>query len=194
MRYIVIALSLTLVSGWHKAIARQEPKPAPPISAESNQEKLILEDGTPVKLKLLRALSSTTEKTDAKVEFEIIEEVKVGDVIVIACGATATGTVIEARPARRMGRTGKLDVRIDSAQLANGQKVALRAVRKAPNGSRTAEVAMGVAAAGLLFFPAAPLFLLFKGENINVPKDTLVTSFVNGNHQLQRTDFSSSAK
>lgn len=163
------------------------PAPAAPLSAES--DSLILEDGAPVKLRLLRELSSTKEQPGATVEFAVIEEVKVGSLIVIARDATAIGTVLEARPARRLGRTGKLDVRVDVVQLTNGKKARLRAIRRGPDGSRAGEVAMTVAAAGLLFFPVAPLLLLQKGENIHVPQGTLVTAFIHGEHTLPRAEF-----
>lgn len=158
-------------------------------SSVSDSEKLLLEDGTPVKLKLLRDLSSTKDKPGAAVEFEVIEDVTVGAIVLIKKGAAALGTVIDARPAKRAGRAGKLDVRIDSVQLANQSKMTLRAVRKGPDGSRKGEVALAVAAAGLLFFPVAPMFLLMKGENISVPQGTLVTAFIDGEHTFTRQDF-----
>lgn len=160
-----------------------------PSVTEKSAFQFGLEDGTPVKLKLLRDLSSGKNKTGEAVEFEVIEEVKVGEVIVIRSGAKATGTIIEAHPARRMGRTGKLSVRIDAVELVSGEKVPLRAVRHSPNGSHAKQVAANVAISGLLFFPAAPLFLLKKGEDISVPKNTLVTSFIHGDRPLEAAKF-----
>jgi hypothetical protein len=189
-RDVAILLSLLLsTSGPALVCARAVPRAAQQPSAGAATSGFVLTDGTPVKLKLLRALSSTREKTGDAVEFEVIEEVKVGEVTVIQRGAKAKGVVIEARPAGRMGRTGKLSVKIETVQLLNQGQAALRAVRASPNGSRAKDVALNTTVAGLLFFPVAPLFLLQKGENINVPQGTLVTAFINGDHALDRAKF-----
>lgn len=181
---VIAILSATLLLMNSPLLASAQDAQQP--SAQSN---FVLEDGTPVKLKLLRALSSTQEKVSDVVEFEVIEEVKVSDIIVIQRGAKAKGVVFEARPAGRIGRTGKLSVKIETVQLVNQEQAALRAVHASPNGSRAKDVALNTTVAGLLFFPVAPLFLLQKGENINIPQGTLVTSFINGDHALDRAKF-----
>src|SRR5690349_19377485 len=77
---------------------------------------LRLEDGTPVKLRLSRTLSSESAQQDERVDFDVLEEVKLGDLVVIPKGAIAWGTVTEAQAKRRMGRGGKLNVNIDSVR------------------------------------------------------------------------------
>lgn len=79
-----------------------------------------LEDGTPIKLRLSRTISSADAQVDERVDFEVLEEVKVVDTSVIPKGSVAWGTVTEAQPKRRMARGGKLDVNIDSVRLADG--------------------------------------------------------------------------
>ena len=150
---------------------------------------LILPDGTPVRLKTGRDLSSATEKKDALVDFEVSEDVKVQDRLVIPRGSVALGQVILAQPKRRMGRTGKLEVAVTSVQLATGEKVPLRATQTAPDGNRVGTVATAVAVTGVLFFPAAPLFLLMKGKDIFIPKGTPVTAYVNGERELEAARF-----
>ena len=73
--------------------------------------------------------SSADAKAGEKVDFEVLEDVKFGDVIVIQHGAMAIGTVTEAHPKRRMGRAGKLNINIDYVQLVSGEKAPLRAVK-----------------------------------------------------------------
>jgi hypothetical protein len=60
-----------------------------------------LEDGTPVKLKLNRTVSSADAHVNDTVDFEVLEQVTVHDDIVIPRGAIALGTVTEAEPKRR---------------------------------------------------------------------------------------------
>src|SRR5512146_2707613 len=79
-----------------------------------------LEDGTPVRLRLTRNLTSASDKTGDTVDFEVLEDVSVNGVVVIPRGATAWATITEAQPKRRMGRGGKLDVNIDSVRLRDG--------------------------------------------------------------------------
>jgi len=102
---------------------------APPVQAIKVPLAFGLEDGTPVKIRITRTISSADAKVDEKVDFEVLEETKIGDVLVIPRGGIAWGTVTEAQPKRRMGRAGKLNVNIDSVRLVNGEKVAMRAVK-----------------------------------------------------------------
>ncbi len=155
---------------------------------------LVLPDGTPVKLKLGRDLSSATEKVDALIDFEVLEEIKINETVVVPRGGLALGRVTLARPRRRMGRTGKLEITIEKLQLASGQKVPLRATQAAPEGSRVGRVAMATAAAGVLFFPAAPFFLLIKGRDLQIPKGTLVTAYVSGDQKLDASQLAAPAK
>ena len=52
-----------------------------------------LEDATPVKLRLTRNLSSADATTGDRVDFEVLEDIKVKDLIVIPRGGIAWGTV-----------------------------------------------------------------------------------------------------
>lgn len=52
-----------------------------------------LEDGTPIKLRLTRNLSSADATTGDLVDFEVLEDVKVKDVIVVPRGGLALATI-----------------------------------------------------------------------------------------------------
>src|SRR5258708_6307821 len=75
-----------------------------------------LEDGTPIKLRLTRNLSSADATTGERVDFEVLEDIKVKDVIVVPRGGLALATVTEAQAKRRMARGGKLNVNIDDGK------------------------------------------------------------------------------
>jgi hypothetical protein len=191
-KILITAFSIALALNAPSLALAQEKKSEAGVATPQQDKPAFefgLEDGTPVKLKLLRDLSSAKERAGEPVEFEVIEEIRAGDALIVKQGARAFGTVVQARPARRMGRTGKLDVRIDAVEMMNGEKAPLRAVRYGPDGSHAKNVAANVALSGLLFFPVAPFFLLQKGDDIKVPKGTLVTAFVNGNLPLERAKF-----
>lgn len=146
-------------------------------------------DGTPVRLRLSRNLSSKEAKTGENVDFEVLDDIKVGDTVVIPKQSSAIATITQAKPAGRLGRGGKLDVNIDYVRLTTGEKIALRAAKEGKGDNRTGTMTTGLVAAGILFFPAAPLFLFVKGKNINVAKGTEVTAYVNGDFPLDRSKF-----
>jgi hypothetical protein len=189
--------AVCLAAMLHTALARHQTPQTPPRDAGPAQaaqdtpaaSAFALSNGTPVKLKVARDLSSATEKPGALVDFEVVEEVTIGETVVIPRGSLALGKVIAAQPKRRMGRTGKLEVGVESVRLASGETAPLRATQTAPDGSRVGTVTTVVVASGILFFPAAPLFLLIKGKDIFIPKGTLVTAYINGDVPLDVKKF-----
>lgn len=148
-------------------------------------------EGTPIKLRLSRTISSADAKIGETIDFEVLEDVKAGDSIVIARGGTALGTVTNAKPKGRMGKGGKLDINIDSVRLVNGEKVALRAVKETKGGSHTGAMTGAIVATSILFFPAAPFFLFMKGKDITIPKGTEISAYVNGDSSLNPKQFTS---
>jgi hypothetical protein len=148
-----------------------------------------LEDGTPIKLRLTRNLSSADATTGERVDFEVLEDIKVKDVIVVPRGGLALATVTEAQHKRRMARGGKLDVNIDDVRLVDGEKAPLRAVKEVKGGGHTGAMTGAMIGTAIVFFPAAPLFLFMHGKDITIPKGTEVTAYVNGDIPLDPVRF-----
>jgi hypothetical protein len=148
-----------------------------------------LEDGTPIKLRITRNLSSADATTGDRIDFEVLEDIKVKDVIVVPRGGLALGTVTEAQSKRRMARGGKLDVNIDDVRLVDGEKAPLRAVKEVKGGGHTGAMTGAMVATAIVFFPAAPLFLFMKGKDITIPKGTEITAYVNGDIPLDPKRF-----
>ena len=153
-----------------------------------------IEDGTPVKLRLTRNLSSGTDKKGDTVDFEVLEDVSVQGVVVAPRGGVAWATITDAQPKRRMGRGGKLDVNIDALRLIDGEKIALRAVKENKGGGHVGAMTGAMVATGIVFFPAAPLFLFMHGKDINIPKGTEITAYVAGNIPLEKSKFDSTVQ
>jgi len=158
-------------------------------SASGTSGGPILEEGTPVKLRISRTVSSADAQVGDTVDFEVLEEVKVGNWVVIPKGGTAWATVTAAEAKIRMARGGKLDMNIDSVRLADGEKAALRAVKDVKGGGHTGAMTGGMVATAIVFWPAAPFFLFMHGKDITVPKGTEITAYVNGNFPLDVTKF-----
>jgi hypothetical protein len=154
----------------------QVPKPAP--------IKPTLEDGTPVKLRIGQTASSADAHVGQTVDFEVLEEVKIGATLIILKGGIAWATVTEAQSKTRMGRGGKLNMDIDSVRLVDGEKIALRAIKDVKRGGHVGAMAGAMVATGIVFFPAAPLFLFMHGKDITIPKGTEITAYGNGDVPL----------
>jgi len=148
-----------------------------------------LDDGTPVRLRINRTISSEDAKVGDTVDFEVLEDVNSHDVILIPRGGIALATITEAQSKRRMGRAGKLNVNIDNVKLVDGEKVALRAVKEVKGGSHTGAMTGAIVATAIVFFPAAPLFLFMKGKDITIPKGTEITAYINGDVPLDPKKF-----
>ena len=152
-----------------------------------------LEDGTPVKLRFSQTVSSADAHLNDRVEFEVLEDIKIADVLIIPKSGIAWGTVTEAQPKRRMARGGKLEIVLDSVRLVDGERAALRATKEAKGGGHTGAMTAGIVVTGLLLWPAAPFFLFMHGKDISIPKGTEVPTFVNGNFSLDLSKFQQSA-
>lgn len=160
----------------------QEQKAATPV-------QFTLLDGAPVKLQIKQSVSSADAVVSQPVAFEVTEAVLVNGVVVIPKGASAMGRVTEAVPKRRMGRAGKLEIVLEYVRLADTDQVPVRAVKDAKGKGRTGAMTVGIVATGLLFWPAAPLFLLMHGKDITVPAGAEVTGYVNGDQKLEAAKF-----
>jgi hypothetical protein len=182
------------------ALSQQNAVPAPPQAASpvapaaattsAPPPPNTLLDGTAVKLKLAENLSSATAKAGEHVPFEVVEEVDVNGVPVIAKGAQAVGTVTTAEPKKSMGRAGKLDVNIDSVRLIDGEKAMLSATKSAKGGGHTGAMTAGMVGTAIVFFPAAPLLLFIHGKDITIPEGTEITAFIAGDNKLDMAKFS----
>lgn len=136
-----------------------------------------LPDGTVVRLALLDALSSATNNVDDPVNLEVTEDVKVGDLVLLPKGTGARGHVVDAVPRRRMGRAGKLNFSVDSAKGPDGSNIRLRATS-----ARQGEDKSGTVIVGTLLL--SPLFLIMRGKDVNIPKGTQFTAYVDGDRDI----------
>jgi hypothetical protein len=183
------------------SVFSQQPQPAaPPTDPKAATAQTSITDAklpsafglvedTPVRIKLARTMSSKDARVNERVDFEVLEDVKVGNVVVVERGSLAIATVTEAHPKRRMGRSGKLQINIDYLRLASGDKVPLRAVKGGNGGNHIAAMTGAMVATSLVFFPAAPLFLFMHGKDITIPKGTEVTAYVAANTPLDPAKF-----
>jgi hypothetical protein len=154
--------------------------------SQTPPQQTILPQGTPVRMRMNRTVSSADAQLGDNVDFETLDDVKVGELVVIPKGSTAIATVTEAVHKRRMARGGKLAMNIDYLRLPSGERLPLRGVQNVSGGGHTGAMTGGIVAAAIVFFPAAPFFLFMHGKDITIPKGHEVTVYTNTDYDLAK--------
>jgi hypothetical protein len=153
------------------------------------EDGLVLHEATPVRLRLSRQLSAADATVGETVAFDVVDEVKIGDALLIPQCDAGIATVTKAVSKKRKARSNKPNVNIDYVRLVNGDKMALRAVKKT-NGAGDTEVMKGrVVATAIVFFPAPTFFRFMHGKEITIPKGTEITAYTSGEIKLDPAKF-----
>jgi hypothetical protein len=139
-------------------------------AAPVQEEVVTVPDGTEIEVVTTEELSSKTSAENDPVDFKVNEDVKVNNKVVIAKGTLVKGIVTEAEKSGRMGKSGRLNIRVESTTTVDGQKIKLRASKSGTGGDKTGSVI----ALSLL---VSPLFLLKKGKDAKVKAGTKIKVF-----------------
>lgn len=150
---------------------------------------LRLADGTEIQLRMIETVSSANARVGQKVHFQVMSDVRVNGVAVIPRGSSALATITAAQRKRRMGRAGNLALDLESVRLADGETAPLRSTQMAEGEGNGEGVAAGAVVTGLLFWPAAPAFLLMHGHDTTMPEGTRITAYIAGDVDLDPAKF-----
>lgn len=102
------------------------PLPEPPLeNSDETSRKIRLANGTSVRLLLTEPVSSKTAKVGDAVKLQVLDDVKVGDLVIIPARAPAIGSITDAKAAGMAWHSGQLAIRIESVQLINQQTMSL---------------------------------------------------------------------
>jgi hypothetical protein len=146
------------------------PAPAAPVAPAAPAAKLVLKEGTDVKLKFTDSLSSKTAAEGDPVNLTLDEDLKVGDVVVVKAGAKAVGTISNAKKAGMMGKAGELNMRLEHL-TAGDQRIRIRGSKgKEGEGKEGTTVALTV-----LF---GPIGLIKHGKNVEIKAGTPLAAYV----------------
>jgi hypothetical protein len=155
------------------------------LSAALVAAQVTVPDGTKIRVRLDQTLSSGTADQGQVVELSVTEPIKVDGQVVIPEGSRVTGTVTTAQEKRHMGRAGKLDFSIDRVRAADGEWIPLRyTINKKNGGSHAVSTGVLTAGAAVLFWPAAPAFLLIKGKDVTLNKGMVFDTFTDQDHTV----------
>ena len=143
------------------------PPPAQPMDPNA---KLVLKEGTDVKLKFAQDLSSKTSNDDDPVNLVLDEDLKVGDTTVCKAGSKAVGTITHAKKAGMMGKGGELNMRLEYLIVAD-TRMRLRGTK-----GKEGEGKVGTAVALTVLF--GPIGLIKHGKNVEVKQGTPILAYV----------------
>jgi hypothetical protein len=150
------------------------------VVAAASAQVLTLQDGTPVRLRLNRTVSSATAHVGETVDFEITEPVTNENYVVIPKGAIALGRVTKVETKGRFARAGALELSIDSVRLSDGGTIPLRATREKGEG----DMSGGRVAADIA---ASPVLVWVKGKDVTFEKGTETTAYVSGDARIHES-------
>jgi hypothetical protein len=145
---------------------------APPraLSAADASGKYMLRDGTDVNLKFAQDLSSKTSSEGDPVTLMLVDDIKVGDVVVAKAGSKAIGEVTKAEKSGMMGKAGELNIRLDYLK-AGDTKIKLR-------GTKGKEGESGTTGAVVLTVLFGPIGLIKHGKNVEIKQGQALHAFV----------------
>jgi len=169
-------------------VPASDTEPASAGALEDSAATVRLAKGTPVHLLLAESISSKSAKSGSTVNLQVLGDVKVGDLIVIANKAPATATIETAEGAGRAWRKGSLLLKLDKVTLLDRQQQPLRAwnaVKGKDTGAGAAWTNAVLQSYGfaLLFLPLAPLQ---HGNEAVMPRGTVLEAVINGDALLSR--------
>jgi len=128
-------------------------------------------DGTEFTAVSVDKLSSKSVAAVDPVTYKVGSDVVIDGQTVIAKDAVVKGTVVESKRSGSFGRSGKLDIRLDSVLAIDGQAIPVRASKGKSGASRVGTTAV-------LFVAFGPIGLLKHGKQGEIKKDTSVTVFI----------------
>lgn len=149
------------------------------FAQESKPISVTIPQGTAIAARLASEIDSGEVKVGDRVAMEVLEDLKIDNLIAVPRGAIVMGHVTAAKGARKMGRGGLLDVSFETVTAGDGTKVPVTAETDAKGkGGYGGGSALGVVAAGVIFAPAAAILLLKHGHASVIPAGTILTLHV----------------
>jgi len=133
--------------------AQQAPAPAPAAEAEapaaSDAGLLTLNTGVPVTLAVASEVNSSTHHAGGTFPLTVLNDVRIGDTIVIPRGTPALGEVTWRTGKGAFGKSGKLELSLRYIDL-NGQHIPVSGDFRQEGEGNTIATGVGVIAAGLI--------------------------------------------
>ena len=147
---------------------------------------VVVPSGTKVACRLEQTISSATADEGQQVQLSVTDNVKINDAIVIPQGSACVGTIVIATAKKSMGRSGKLDFSVEKVRTVDGEMVPLRyTMQKKAGEGKGVSTGVMTAGAAVLFWPAAPFFLMRKGKDITINKGIVLEVFTDSEYLVK---------
>ncbi len=161
------------------------------VSAHADEaDSLVVPDGTPLRIEVLKGFSSEKAKEGDVIDFAAAFEVRAGGVVVVPQRTSLVGKVVSVSRPHRRAKDGQVKVAYEALTLPTGETVTVRPILNPPHkGAVAAKKAAEVTAIGatFLFTEGLPLLtLLDKGNEEVVPEGTLAVVYLNGPLHISR--------
>jgi hypothetical protein len=137
-------------------------------AASAAPVNVVLQDGTPVKLRMGATAAANGVRVGETLELEVSEDVKVGGVVLIAKGSPASSSVTNLRSGGNV-KGGWVDIDLDSVTLSDGERVPIRASKQRPFRTDQSSVVSS------------------QAQDASITQGSDLTAFINGNQQLDLT-------
>ena len=162
-----ILLLTFLIGALVLPVCAQSAAAQPPLAANTTPINVVLADGTPVKLALGNTAAAKGVRVGETLELEVVEDVRVNDYVVIAKGSIANASATNLRSGVN-GKSGWIDINLESVALADGQRVPIRSSKNKP-------------------FRDEGTIISNSGQDASIAQGTDVTAYINGNQALDLT-------
>lgn len=100
-----------------------------PVDASMPKDILIAKD-TIIKVQAVNPISSQQNKQNEKVHFKVIEDIPVGDVVIVPANTNVEAIVTKVKKAGSWGRAGLIEVVFSEVKTKNGQSVPVNGILK----------------------------------------------------------------
>jgi hypothetical protein len=154
------------------------------LASFAGAQTVTVPQGTAVRLRLSQNVSSADAHVGDTISLDVLDDVNVGTVGAIRRGAVAHGVVTLAHEKRRLGRAGAVALRVDYVAAADGSRVIVSAERKSKGNNSAGTISAGIVGSVIIFAPVAPLFLLKKGKDTDIPAGTAIQVFTSADAQV----------
>jgi hypothetical protein len=138
--------------------------------------RLVIPQGTLVKIRLLQTLSTRSTREGQTVRFSVLETVRLGKRKVIERGASVEAYVSHVRHPQRFGRNASLKIKFLSVNSVKGRDIPIEIGEHAAKTNEQMGMAAGAAVGGALILGPIGLLagLFVKGKNIEMPSGTIL--------------------
>ncbi len=142
-------------------------------SLVSIAEQIKLEEGTPVRLRVVENVSSSSNRQGDTVSLIVAEDILGNDnkSILIKAGTTAYATITQSEERGRLGKKGQVSLSLESTKATDGTRVWLR-------GNNSSDGKDKVGSTVALSLIVSPLFLLKRGSDATIPSGATFTGKV----------------